>query len=256
MSAPPTRAFVWAAGLGTRLRPYTYETPKPLLPVLGRPLIEYILEYLSHVGIREVTVNTWHLGSQFEGLPARAAEMGLELELSAQPDRFEHAGDLAFARPFLARLAPDEAFLGLNGDTLFYLDPAVLAAAASRVSADAPVAVLVHKTDSNLIRTQGEELVGIGKLSYLDGAEPDGAWDDFGIKVFHASIRDYLPAEPGPFSFHGEGGLLGHLARDGKWAVVQPVGDAERVEIGTVEDYETHEDRADLRALVARLAEL
>lgn len=256
MSAPPTRAFVWAAGLGTRLRPYTHETPKPLLPVLGRPLIEYVLDYLRYAGIDRVTVNTWHLGEQFDTLPARGKELGLVVELSEQPDRFEHAGDLAYARSFLDGLGPDEAFLGLNGDTLFYLDPTVIAAAASRVSADAPVALLVYESRQNLLKTQGQELVGIGNVSYMDGAEPDGAWDDFGIKVFHSSIRDYLPTEAGKFSLHGENGLLGRLASAGKWAIVQPVGDAERVEIGTVADYESHAQNQELRDVVARLAAL
>ena len=102
------KAFVYAAGLGTRLRPYTYETPKPMLEVAGRPILEYILRFLAHARITEVTANTWHLAERFEQMPEVAAGFGVDLALSRQPQRFEHGGDLAYARAFLAGLSDDE----------------------------------------------------------------------------------------------------------------------------------------------------
>jgi N-acetyl-alpha-D-muramate 1-phosphate uridylyltransferase len=252
----PTKAFVWAAGLGTRLRPYTHETPKPMLRVLGLPMIEYVLRYLAHAGVREVTVNAWHLGEQFEPLPALAAEFGQKVTLSRQPQRYEHGGDLAYARAFLDGLGPDEAFYGLNGDTLFWVDPARLHEAAARVSADAPACLLVHTTDSTPLHAAGDRLVGIGSVTYVPDVEPSDAWDDFGIKVFHASIREHLPKEPGTLSFHGQDGVVGRLTRAGRRVLVAPVRDYDRVEIGTVEDYEGHEADDHLRALADRLAAL
>ena len=250
-----SKAFVYAAGLGTRLRPYTFETPKPMLEVDGRPILEYILRFLAHAGITDVTINTWHLAEQFESLPAVAADFGVDVSLSRQPQRFEHGGDLAYARDFLASLGADERFLGLNGDTFFDLDPAQLHTAAARVSADAPVLIFTRQTETNPLRTESGRLVGIGNVTY---AEANGAAvanaDDFGIKVFHASIRNYLPAEPTTLSFHGYTGLVGRLATAGKRVLVQPIENAERVEIGTVEDYEARDRNAALRALTARLA--
>ena len=251
------KAFVYAAGLGTRLRPYTYETPKPMLEVGGRPILEYILRYLAHAGITDVTVNTWHLAEQFERMPGIAAGFGIDLSLSRQPQRFEHGGDLAYARDFLDSLEEDERFLGLNGDTFFDLDAAQLHAAAERVSADAPVLIFTRQTESNPLRVSDGVLVGIGDVVYADFDEANvERADDFGIKVFHASIREHLPAEPGTLSFHGDTGLVGRLAAAGKRVLVQPVLSAERVEIGTVEDYETRDQNAALRALTDRLASL
>lgn len=253
---PLKKAFVWAAGLGTRLRPYTYETPKPLMEVGGRPLLEYPLRYLAHAGIEEVTINTWHLADQFESVPEWAAEFGLRVELSRQPDRFEHGGDLAYARDFLSSLGEDEPFVGLNGDTLFYLDPDLLHHAATQISAEAPVLLIVREGDVNPLHLEDGRLVGIGEWPYVPDASPTDHADDFGIKVFHASVRDALPSEPGTFSFHGRTGLVSRLIEGGREIRALRVEEYERVEIGTVEDYEGRAENDALNALVRRLAAL
>lgn len=60
-----TTAFILGAGLGTRLRPLTDDTPKPLLPVDGRPIITYALEHLQTIGIRRFIINTHHLANKY-----------------------------------------------------------------------------------------------------------------------------------------------------------------------------------------------
>lgn len=251
----PTKAFIYAAGLGTRLRPYTHETPKPMLAVAGRPLLEYVLRFLAHAGITEATVNTWHLAEHFERLPELAAGFGLKVSLSRQPQRFEHGGDLAYARGFLDGLGSDERFLAVNGDTLFALDPAQLREAAARVSAEAPALLLTHRSEANPLWVHDGRLVGIGETAY-EPFDPGIAAraDDFGVKVFHASVRAVLPMEPGTLSFHGCDGLVGRLIAAGRRVLVQPARDFERVEIGTVADYEARDTNAALGALVRRLS--
>jgi MurNAc alpha-1-phosphate uridylyltransferase len=65
MTPPTPRAIVLAAGRGERMRPLTDHTPKPLLKVRGRPLIEWHLMALAEAGVREVVVNTDWLEAQF-----------------------------------------------------------------------------------------------------------------------------------------------------------------------------------------------
>lgn len=252
LSPPLTHAFVYAAGLGTRLRPYTLHTPKPMLEVFGRPLVEYVLCSLKAMGIEHVTVNAGWLADAFDDLPGRGAALGLDVAISKQAEPYEHGGDLAYATAFLDRLAPDERFLALNGDTLFEIDAAVLERAAERVTEDAPLLILSRETASSPLHIRQGRLVGIGPHAYTDET-PDTHADDFGIKIIHACIRRYLP-EPGTtMSLHGQHGLLSRLYADGRSVLVHPIGPYEREEIGTVEDYEGRADNTALRALTERL---
>lgn len=61
-----SHAMVLAAGLGTRMRPLTYTTPKPLVPVAGKPLIDWALDALARAGVTDAVVNLHHLGEQIE----------------------------------------------------------------------------------------------------------------------------------------------------------------------------------------------
>ena len=66
MASMPKRAMVLAAGKGLRMRPITDKTPKPMIPINGRPLIDHVLERLADAGITETVVNTHHLAIQIE----------------------------------------------------------------------------------------------------------------------------------------------------------------------------------------------
>jgi MurNAc alpha-1-phosphate uridylyltransferase len=249
---PITKAFVYAAGYGTRLRPYTLATPKPMLDVLGRPLVAYVLCALARLGVRHVTVNAAWLADAFDALPAYGRTLGLDVAISRQPEPYEHGGDLAFATDFLGSLGDDERFLALNGDTLFGLDPAALERAAGRVSAQAPLLILGWQTAANPLRVRGGRLVGIRDHRYRP-EEPDARCDDFGVRVVHASIRRYLPAPGTTLSLHGENGLAARLYAAGCEVLVEPAEGYERVEIGTVADYEGREANEALRRLTRRL---
>lgn len=249
---PLTTAFVFAAGLGTRLRPYTLTTPKPMLDVLSRPLVEHVLCGLARGGVRHATVNTAYLADAFEGLPGRGPALGLEVALSRQPRPFEHGGDLGWATAFWERLGPDEAFLAVNGDTLFDLDADGLRAAARALSPDAPLMVFSFDTASNPLLVRDGRLVGLRDVRYT-ADEPDARADDAGLKLVHASLRRFLPAPGTPMSLHGRDGLVGRITSAGGEVLVRSAPIRARVEIGTVADYEGREANAALRALVARL---
>jgi NDP-sugar pyrophosphorylase family protein len=77
MSIAPTTAVLLAAGRGRRLRPHTDDTPKPLLPVDGRPLLDYVLTAVASAGIRTACVVTHHLGEQIEQFVGDGSAWGL-----------------------------------------------------------------------------------------------------------------------------------------------------------------------------------
>ena len=109
------KALIFAAGLGERMRPLTDRTPKPLLPVAGKPLIEWHLEKLAACGIEDVVINTSWLAEQFPAALGDGARWGLRIRYSHEGMDFggplETAGGIARALPMLA-----DCFWVVGGD--------------------------------------------------------------------------------------------------------------------------------------------
>jgi MurNAc alpha-1-phosphate uridylyltransferase len=105
--------MVLAAGRGERMRPLTDRTPKPLLTVRGKPLIEYHLERLARAGIERVVVNLAWLGDMIRGALGDGARFGLRIDYSDEaPRALETGGGIHRALPMLGT----GAFLAVNGD--------------------------------------------------------------------------------------------------------------------------------------------
>lgn len=113
------KAMVLAAGFGNRLRPLTDHTPKPLLPIGGKPMIVHHLEKLAAAGFKEVVINLGHLGHKIPEALGDGSSWGLSIAYSDEgPDPLETGGGLAKALPLLG----DEPFLLVNGDVWSDLD--------------------------------------------------------------------------------------------------------------------------------------
>ncbi|MGR9100746.1 MAG: N-acetylmuramate alpha-1-phosphate uridylyltransferase MurU [Gammaproteobacteria bacterium] len=107
------KAMILAAGRGERLRPLTDHTPKPLLPVAGRPLIEYTIEALVAAGFTELVINLAHLGEQIKDRLADGRRYGADIEYSDEGGgALETAGGIIHALPLLGK----EPFVVVNGD--------------------------------------------------------------------------------------------------------------------------------------------
>lgn len=106
------KAMILAAGLGTRMRPLTDRTPKPLLTVLGKPLIEYHLEKLSAAGIKEVVINHAYLGEQIEEFVGDGTRWNLRVYFSREMEPLETGGGICQALPLLGT----DPFLVINAD--------------------------------------------------------------------------------------------------------------------------------------------
>lgn len=110
---PEMRAMILAAGLGTRLRPITDVTPKPLVKVAGQALIDYCFDLLRRVGIRSVVVNKHHLAEQISDYVG--AVSNLEIAVSDETAALlETGGGVKKALPLLGRTP----FFVLNSDVI------------------------------------------------------------------------------------------------------------------------------------------
>ncbi len=108
------KSMILAAGSGTRMKPLTDTTPKPLLKVGGIPLIVWHIERLAHDGYTDIVINIAHLGYQIPEALGDGSEWGVNITYSDEQEEggLETAGGIIKALPLLG----DEAFLVLNGD--------------------------------------------------------------------------------------------------------------------------------------------
>ena len=106
------KAMILAAGLGTRMRPLTDNTPKPLLQVGGRALIEYHIENLARAGIVDIVINHFYLGEKLEAALGDGSDYGVHLQYSRETERLETAGGIVKALPLLG----EESFAVISAD--------------------------------------------------------------------------------------------------------------------------------------------
>jgi N-acetyl-alpha-D-muramate 1-phosphate uridylyltransferase len=114
MSVKPSKAMVLAAGLGLRMRPLTDRMPKPLVPVAGRPLLDYVLDKLAAAGVTEAVVNVHYLGDQIIDHVASRARP--HVIISDERDQvLGTGGGVVKALPLLGT----EPFFHVNSDTMW-----------------------------------------------------------------------------------------------------------------------------------------
>jgi NDP-sugar pyrophosphorylase family protein len=117
--------MILAAGLGTRMRPLSELRPKPVLPVLGIPLVAWPLAWLAHHGVREVVLNLHHLPEQTRAAAEAWAPPGLALRFSEEPLLLGTGGGIRRAAAFLRESDPS---LVVSGDMICDLDLSALVA--------------------------------------------------------------------------------------------------------------------------------
>ncbi|RUM71057.1 MAG: mannose-1-phosphate guanylyltransferase [Sulfurovum sp.] len=108
------KVMILAAGLGSRMRPLTDVTPKPLLKAGGVPLIVWHIEKLAHQGFKDIVINIAHLGYQIPKALGDGSQWGVHISYSDEQEEggLESAGGIVKALPLLK----DDNFLVINGD--------------------------------------------------------------------------------------------------------------------------------------------
>ena len=108
------KGMILAAGLGTRLRPLSYELPKPIVPVLGRPLCSYNMEFLNRTGIKEFVLNLHRQPKLIQQRVNGWAGKKIRVRYTVEPEILGTGGGIWNARGFLA----DSTFVTANSDTV------------------------------------------------------------------------------------------------------------------------------------------
>ena len=184
------KAMILAAGRGDRMRPLTDHTPKPLLAVRGKPLIEWHLEALARGGIREVVINTAWLEEQIVAALGDGARFGLHIHWSLEGrdhgGALETAGGMAKALPQLVDDVND-AFWVVSGDIHapgFRFDPA-----AARRFQDSGLDAHLWLVPNPPFHPGGDFGIGADGLGLADSPGPDGRrWTYANIALCRASL--------------------------------------------------------------------
>jgi mannose-1-phosphate guanylyltransferase len=182
--------MILAAGLGTRLRPLTYVLPKPLVPVLNRPVMEHIVELLQRHEFKEVIANLSHLPEQIHDSFGDGSRLGVELSYREEGELLGTAGGVRNVADFLG-----ESFLVISGDALTDID---LSAMRTFHDSHDGIATLALKRVANT-REFGVVIAGSdGRIQgFQEKPDPAEALSDLancGIYMFRSEIFDFFPA--------------------------------------------------------------
>ncbi|MDC9714380.1 MAG: nucleotidyltransferase family protein [Gammaproteobacteria bacterium] len=117
------KAMILAAGRGKRMMPLTKNTPKPLLKIHEKPLIEYSIEALKKAGVTDIIINTAYLGEQIQAYLGDGTKFGVQVQYSIEQNALETAGGIIQALPLLG----NSPFIVINSDVLCDVDLSTLA---------------------------------------------------------------------------------------------------------------------------------
>ncbi|PZV12443.1 MAG: mannose-1-phosphate guanyltransferase [Leptolyngbya sp.] len=238
------KAMILAAGKGTRVRPITYTIPKPMIPILQKPVMEFLLELLRQHGFDQIMVNVSHLAHEIEGYFRDGQRFGVEIAYSfegyidqngeLQGKAIGSAGGMRRIQDFSPFF--DDTFVVLCGDALIDLD---LTAAVKWHKEKGSIATIITKT----VPLEEVSSYGVvvtdedGKIkAFQEKPKVEEALStniNTGIYIFEPEVLDYIPSG---VEFDIGGQLFPKLVEIGAPFYAIPM-DFEWVDIGKVPDY-------------------
>jgi len=200
------KAFVLAGGHGTRLRPFTYEIPKPLLPVRGRPVLEYNLENLLVHGVEEVVLGVGYKADKIKEHFGSGEKFGLRIDYSLEREPLGTAGALKQAQEHF-----DSTFFMCNGDEVKDIEYDLMIAIHRKNNAVGTLA-LVEVDDSSefgAVSTEGDRIL---EFHEKEGIKRKGIVSA-GAYVLEPSVFDLIPEKE---KFSIEKGVFPKLVGENK----------------------------------------
>jgi mannose-1-phosphate guanylyltransferase len=198
------KAMILAAGKGTRVRPLTYEMPKPMIPILGKPVLEYLIEYLARYGVREIMINVSYLHEKIEQYFGDGRRFGVQIGYSFEgtmsdgvvvPQPVGSAGGIRKIQDFSGFF--DETTLVLCGDAIIDLD--LSSALLEHRCSGAQASVVVKEVRLDQVSDYGIVVTDdTGRItSFQEKPTPAQAlshWASTGIYIFEPSVLDLIPS--------------------------------------------------------------
>jgi mannose-1-phosphate guanylyltransferase len=221
------QALILAGGEGTRLRPLTSTVPKPVVPLVDRPFIRFMLDWLRSYGVDDVVMSCGHLASGVRNVLGDGSAFGIRLRYVEEPRPMGTGGALKYAEPLL-----EDRFLMLNGDVLTDMDLTAQIAQHEQTGARATLALTPVEDPSayGLVRTRdGGEVTEFVEKPAPDQIDTRNI--SAGAYVLERSVLDMLePDRPASI----ERDVFPRLVGEGLYGCVS---DGYWLDIGTPERY-------------------
>jgi NDP-sugar pyrophosphorylase family protein len=188
------KAMILAAGFGTRLRPLTNKVPKPMVPIMNRPILEHTIHLLRSHGIHDITVNLHHLPEIIKEHFGDGKNFGVQLHWSYEPEILGTAGGIKKAQQFLE----GESFLVINSDVVVDID---LSKVMAFHKAQGSALTLVVREGDSPEQCDPIEVDANDRIVHMVGTSSKNKPDDTtrilftGIQVMEPEIFDRIPED-------------------------------------------------------------
>lgn len=238
------KAMILAAGKGTRVRPLTYDLPKPMIPILGKPVMAYLIEHLAKYGVKEIMVNVSYLHEKIEDYFGEGNQYGVQIGYSFEgytndegevmPQPLGSAGGMKKIQEFGGFF--DETTIVLCGDALIDLD--IKSALFEHKRKGAMASVVTKEVPWDKVSSYGVVVTDKdGRIQqFQEKPSQEEALSNFastGIYIFEPEVLDLIPSKE---TFDIGSDLFPLLAAKGMPFYAQSRS-FNWIDIGTVSDY-------------------
>jgi len=184
------RAIVLSAGYGTRLWPLTEDRTKPAIPILGKPLVGYVAEYLAGYGIDEIVVNLHHRPDSVRHALGDGSRFGVKLHYVEEPEILGTSGALDNTRAFFER----DTFVVVNGKIITDIDLKAALETHRNANALATLVLLpnTRRERFSVVETEADRITGFGRMPVADGGD-EAPLMFTGIHILEPRIFEYVP---------------------------------------------------------------
>jgi NDP-sugar pyrophosphorylase family protein len=182
------RAIILSAGYGTRLWPLTEDRTKPAIPILGKPLVGYVAEYVASYGFDEIVVNLHHRPESVRAALGDGSKFGVKLHYVEEPVILGTSGALDNTREFFQ----DETFLAINGKIITDIDLRAALETHRQMNALATLVLLRNRKRErfSMVHVERGRVTGFGGMPESNGSDP---FMFTGIQLLEPRIFDYIP---------------------------------------------------------------
>jgi mannose-1-phosphate guanylyltransferase/phosphomannomutase len=224
------RAMILSAGYGTRLWPLTEDRTKPAIPILGKPLVGFVAEYLAHYDCKKIIVNLHHRPESVRAALGDGSQFGVELNYIEEPEILGTSGALDNARHLLG----DETFVVINGKIITDINLNQALATHRRRRALATLVLIPNARRERFSVVETENGL-ITKFAGMPDAKLQGTPLMFtGIQILEPEIFEYIPK--GVFS-HSTTDVYPRAISEGK-PIAAHVAEGRWFELSTIERYQ------------------